>query len=180
MKVLLLFSAFTLILVSITAPVARADYERTKWGMPLKKVKSIYPGGYALHLQNGNIMYSVVKQVAGNLTGYLSFTISKDSGLESVLILFPEQGTEVNLKKGIYSQASLAEGRSVFQLLKTALILKYGQTDALSKADHLVWVPDNGDAIYLAIDANETDTSRATVAVHYSKVPTMKQISTGL
>jgi hypothetical protein len=54
---------FLLILLSI--PSARAGYDKTAWGMSLKKVSSIYPGGYKENQQAGGYIYSVVRAVGG-------------------------------------------------------------------------------------------------------------------
>lgn len=50
-----------------------AKYDKTEWGMTLKKVKSLYPGGSAQRQQNGHTIYSVVRPVGGLSTALVSF-----------------------------------------------------------------------------------------------------------
>jgi len=158
--------------------MAHAGYDKAAWGMTLKKVQTLYPGGHAQKNQNGNTTYNVVRPVAGFDTAFIMFSFAGKSGLKDVKIFFPKQGEPVDLKGGVFSLTSNADALQIFTTLRTALVLKYGKP-ASEKADQIGWSLANNDAVILSILADQSP-GHATAAISYEAIPTLDKLSNGL
>ena len=159
-------------------PNGQSGYEKTSWGMSIKKVQGLYPGGSVKNQQNGEATYAVVRPVSVFSTGLVLFEFTKD-GLERVQILFPKQGSKVNLKNLTYDEPSSADSKTIFDVLKNNLTLKYGAPDPLSQPDKVVWSQKN-DAVFLATTTSDDNPGHRTVGVSYSKIPTIKSATKGI
>lgn len=155
------------------ATVFPSGYEKARWGMSLDKIMTLYPGGAKLSLQNGEFTYGVVRPVAGLPTGYILFTFSNNRFSE-VVILFPNQGSEVDLSTGSFDPPSPIDSEQIYSMLRDRLSTKYGSPDSLSKQGTTVWLPGNGDIVTLSKLKNNT------VAVGYRKLSEQKDLLKGL
>lgn len=172
-------SSILFLLCSFFVLTLQAKYELTTWGMSFAKVKKLYTGGRILKQQNGETTYGVVRPVASLSTAYLLFKFPAKSGLSEVTILFPKQGTDVDLRTGLYEELTLDDGKAIFNTLKAALIFKYGKPDDLSKEDKFVWTSQDGDAVFLNLN-KRINTDHSTVGIIYQKIPSLESLSKGL
>ncbi|MGZ3653715.1 MAG: hypothetical protein ACXWSC_21540 [Bdellovibrionota bacterium] len=164
-RVILFASLFAFITAFGTAK-ARAGYDKTKWGMSLKKVKALYSGGTTHDQQNGKVNYYIVRAVAGIDAAFLNFFFSKKTGLESVFITFPQAGTKVDLKTGAFTLPTKEDGELSFKLLSESLREKYGQGTKLDN-EAFVWISSDGDSIVLR--KHQDDKVHTDVSLDYEK-----------
>jgi hypothetical protein len=177
--------AFILTFVSL---LAQAGYERTAWGMPYQEVKTLYPDGYFSKQENGNSNYMVIRPVAGFDTSYTAFTFDNRNKLTSVMIAFPEQGSHIDIKTGVFIEPTDSDGLEMFKLLKSRLELKYGKhTSKISDPMNISWMirdPKTGeytkDLVTLQGLPSKVNPGHRTVAVSYDKIPTIEQLNQGL
>ncbi|HVP66326.1 MAG TPA: hypothetical protein VMT17_03585 [Anaeromyxobacteraceae bacterium] len=139
-----------LLFASAAAP-ARAGYDKTEWGMTVAQVQQLYPGGVAIRQADGRTDYRVVRSVAGLSTALVSFDIgAPPEGLRRVSIIFPEQGTEVDLRQALFEPPSPSQVEAIRQTLRAALTSKYGAPSSSHEKDD-TWLTAAGDAIYLGV-----------------------------
>jgi len=143
--------ALAILLALGTATEARAGYDKTEWGMDVAEVQKLYPGGVVDRQPDGKTEYRVLREVAGIRTAMLRFDFGgPKNGLRKVTILFPEQGTEVDLRQALFEPPSPAQGEAVRLALRAALISKYGKPAATNGKDD-AWITASGDQIYLGL-----------------------------
>ncbi len=160
-----------------TSP-ANAHYDKTKWGMSLANVRALYPGGTVKRNQNRERSYAIVRPIANLMTALVIFNFDK-KGLKDVKILFPLQGTEIDLKNLTFTEPMKSESDEIFKIVSTQLTLKYGKPDPLSKEGQQVWTTKDDDIIFLSKNFGQNP-SHAVVGIKYEKTPGLKDISSGL
>jgi len=143
--------ALVAILAAGTAAKARAGYDKSEWGMTAAEVQKLYPGGILDRQPDGKTEYRVIRSVAGLSTAMIAFDFGgpKD-GLRKVSILFPEQGTEVDLRQALFEPPSPVQAQSVRLALRAALTEKYG-LPAMTHDKEDAWLTKTGDSIYLGL-----------------------------
>jgi hypothetical protein len=148
-------------------------YGKARWGMSFAQVMGLFPGGGRIPSQNGEVDYGVVRPVGIFPTGFLLFHF-KANKLNRVIVLFPDQGSSVNLKTGDYVRPSPAGSKQIQSSLFSLLSKKYGAPDPLSKEGATFWLPPNGDMIVL------TTMEDNTVGISYDKVSNGQEQLEGL
>jgi len=129
---------------------ARAGYDQTEWGMALAQVQKLYPGGF-VDRQPTRTEYRVIRAVGEMPTAMIAFDFSgPKGGLSKVSILFPEQGTDVDLRQALFEPPSPTQAETVRMSLRAALTAKYGKPVASKEKDD-AWVTPAGDGIYLGV-----------------------------
>ncbi len=129
---------------------ARAGYDKTDWGMNVAQVQKLYPGGF-VDQQASKTEYRVVRAVGEMPTAMISFEFSgPKGGLSKVSILFPEQGTDVDLRQALFEPPSPSQAESVRTSLRAALMAKYGKP-VVSKEKDDAWITPAGDGIQLGV-----------------------------
>ncbi len=176
MKRLIVLSIMIIFSLSFSRP-GWCGYDKTNWGMTLATVKKLYPGGVAKKLQTQETNYSVVRPVAGLSTGYIMFTFSSKLLLTGVIILFPVQGAEIDLEKGIFDVTVNSSAKSIFSNLNTALTIKYGKPEIEDDSKKAWNIKD--DVIVLNISPSE-DGVHSTTSILYQKIQKLKELSNGL
>lgn len=144
----------TFIILILSFNVSWAGYDITTWGMSLAKVKTLYPGGIVEKNQNGVVDYRVVKFIADVSTGLVTFSFPPKSGLKSVNILFPKEGTEINLKTGDLTQRSNDECTSQLKMMGDILTTKYGLPNGPQSPDNKeqkAWLTKTNDLVMLTV-----------------------------
>ncbi len=126
------------VVLLVAVPAAFAGYDKTTWGMPLRKVQALYPGGVAHLEQNGETTYGVVRPVGAIITAAIVFAFDHETGLKAVSIVFPVPGSEVNLEKGTYLKATREQNEQAANILRLQLREKYGEPTR-SDADAEDW-----------------------------------------
>jgi len=140
-----------LVAAAASAGPALAGYDKTEWGMSVEEVQKLYPGGFLDRQPDGKTEYRVLREVAGIRTALLKFDFGgPKNGLRRVSILFPEQGTEVDLHQALFEPPSPTQGESLRLTLRAALLTKYGKPAATNGKDD-AWVTASGDQIYLGL-----------------------------
>jgi len=176
------FSVSLVMLAFLSLGEALAGYDRTKWGMSIKQVKGIYPGGRIEKGQNGETTISMVRPVGNLMTGYVMFRFHPKRGLENVTILFPKQGSKVDLENGTYVEDDIDGCQRTMENLRISLTLKYGPPVTAERGgdpDSPVWLLDKNDGIWLIKPTPKSD--RCTVALTYDNTKTLfKQLQEGL
>ncbi|AZZ37252.1 hypothetical protein CIK05_10790 [Bdellovibrio sp. qaytius] len=169
--------AVTIVFLACICSISNAGYEKTSWGMSTKQIQSLYPGGNLSKGQNSEPSYDVIRTVAGLSTAYLTFSFNTKSELSSVQILFPKQGTKVDLKTSTFTQTSNDEAEEIFKTLYSALKIKYGKEEPELQKGTKFWIK-NKDLITLAFSSiNKT---YKTAAITYEKMPSLDGVTNGL
>lgn len=139
------------LLAAGAASTARGGYDKTEWGMTVLQVQQLYPGGVVDRQPDGRAEYRVVREVAGMSTAMITFSFGgPKGGLRRVSILFPEQGTEVDLRQALFEPPSPTQAEAVRLALRAALTAKYGKPVATHDKDD-VWITSSGDTILLGL-----------------------------
>jgi hypothetical protein len=163
--------ATVLLVLPLLATDAYAGYDKTEWGMALAQVSMLYPGGQAKNNQDGTTEYWVVKHVT-ELTAYVGFFFEAKKGLTYVTLLFPQPGTEIDIKNGLYTKMTSTSGDTAHKLLVSVLTAKYGAPVEDSKEEttsSTFWFSTSGDFIMLRRTAEKKP--RVNIGLSYSKVP---------
>jgi|ERR1700686_2004329 hypothetical protein len=113
--------------IALLPLASRAAYDQTTWGMPLAKVRKLYPGGHVATIPNGDVEYRVNKHVGGFENALVVFKFPSTRLLNEVLIGFPAGGTFADLKTGFYDIPSAKDGESKARTLREHLTEKYGE-----------------------------------------------------
>jgi len=143
--------ALAAVLVVGATASARASYDKTEWGMTVPQVQALYPGGVAIRQPDGRAEYRVVRAVAGFSTALVSFDFGvPPEGLKRVSIVFPEQGTDVDLRQALFEPPSPSQAETIRQTLRAALTSKYGKPAVTHEKDD-TWVTSAGETIYLGL-----------------------------
>ncbi|HTP50420.1 MAG TPA: hypothetical protein VMK42_06970 [Anaeromyxobacteraceae bacterium] len=139
------------LLLAGAATSAFAGYDKTTWGMSVGEVQALYPGGVLDRHADGRTEYRVLRPVAGLSTAMITFDFGgPKGGLKKVSIVFPEQGTDVDLRQALFEPPSPVQAESVRQTLRAALIAKYGPPAATQEKND-GWLMSNGDVIQLGL-----------------------------
>jgi hypothetical protein len=147
---------------------AYAGYDKTEWGMALAQVRTLYPGGEAKNNQDGTTEYWIVKHVT-DLTAYVGFFFEARKGLTYVTLLFPQPGTAIDVKHGLYTKMTRASADTAHKLLVSALTAKYGLPTEDTKegtTSSTFWFSMAGDVIMLRRTAE--DKPRVNIGLSYS------------
>jgi hypothetical protein len=152
-------------LAFVRSTALAGGYGKTNWGMRLKQVKTLYPGGLVENGDDGVVRYRVIAEVASFPGTLLQFEF-KAGTLKSVYAVFPKPGTVVTLEKDgspQYEMATVEEARDVYERIRSGLTLKYGVSRksivaetkdpiALLKQDFRVdvWIPSGSLCVRLA------------------------------
>ncbi len=155
--------ALSLALVAGTA--LAGGYGKTNWGMGLKQVKTLYPGGLVENGDDGVVRYRVIAEVASCPGALLQFEF-KAGTLKSVYAVFPKPGTVVTLEKDgrpEYQMPTVEEARDLYERIRTGLTVKYGASRKSSVAEAKdpvtllkqdfrvdVWIPNGSLCVRLA------------------------------
>lgn len=172
-------------LLAILATIAEAGYDTTSWGMPLAAIKAMYPGGVERPGKGGEIEYDVVKPVGLYSRALVSFSVDK-TGLELVLVAFPDQKSKVDikseryLKTGAYQEMTPKDCAVTFATLLEALQAKYGRPELLQPLKSAMWLTGAGDTVVLGSSPSTSSPGLCGVIVMYSKTPTAAQVTKGL
>lgn len=113
---------------------AHADYDKTKWGMDLDAVRSLYVGGQSYQTAVKTWAYLVPREVAGFKT-VTRFDFSEDKKLRGVGIMIPSQASSMELDDDIL-EYSPDESRGVFHTVSEGLTKKYRKP---IRSTALVW-----------------------------------------
>jgi hypothetical protein len=152
--------------------------------MSLKKVASLYPGGQKDKEQAGGYTYSVVREVGGLSTAYLMFRFDSGRKLNEVAILFPAQGTEVNLKTGDLTLPLEEDAGSMHDTLKRGLAAKYGDPLKLTcegcDPSGTTWLTKGGDLVILARSIGSDGYKMRKIGLSYRKMADVKVVPNGL
>ena len=157
-------------IICVLSCAVYANYDATKWGMALTEVQKAYPGGLAQDLQNGDTVYRVVRPIAGLPTGLLRFYFRPTMGLREVTIMFPRQGSEINLTTDTYFQATKQDAEAIRQVLRVGLNKRYGLPAISGPDGGESWLTPDQDMVSLSMFAK--DATFATVELDYRKLGT--------
>lgn len=168
----------SILLISNMGAVS-AGYENTQWGMSPKKISSLYPGGFSVKEGREVTSYRVIRSVANYSTAYLEFEFTKKTGLKSLAILFPQQGTKIDLKRGSFTEMTSENGLIVFNDVTKKLTWKYGKPFSANNGS-IGWNPEKDELIMLSILPSMVASGHSTVGIIYSKAPSVLDMTNGL
>ena len=156
-----------------------AGYDKTEWGMSIAKVKKLYPGGVLKKEQGGRFNYSIVRVVGTISNAYTAFSFSSDKKLDSVFILIPKTGTDVDLNSGHIEFGDIDQYKNNFKFLSDLMKEKYGEPSSVSKENMLVW--DTKDADFISLSLLNVNTKEPVhVGLYYKKLVPTKDLTKGL
>jgi hypothetical protein len=146
--------------------VLQGGYDKAKWGMTVREVKELYPGGLAQQSDNGGAVYKIRKSAAGVSEGIITFYFKPKIGLRSVVILFAAQGNQVDLKADNFVPPTNEQAMRIVSTLRQDLVMKHGKP-ALEKEGRANWIGSTGDWIMLH-ETREPDGLHTTVGLAYA------------
>jgi hypothetical protein len=119
--------------IALLPLASRAGYDLTTWGMPLAKVRKLYPGGYVATKPNGDVEYRLNKHVGEIENAFVFFRFSSKKLLNEVMIEFPKDGTYGNPKTGRFFLPAKEQSEDRATLLRDHLSAKYGKPASFTK-----------------------------------------------
>ncbi len=81
----LTMAAAAVLLMSL-ARDARADFERTSWGMSAAEIQKLYPGGSSHEYRGGETHYRVIQAAYGQPSALVTFCIRSETGLSRIAV----------------------------------------------------------------------------------------------
>lgn len=172
------FQAILVLALLLISTSSLAGYENTNWGMSLEKIKSLYPGGKDEKQQNGETIYPLIRPFSGYSTSIFLFKFDEKLELKTLYVLFPKQGTNVEMPDLKFDPMSDKDAKVLFQNLTNKLSIKYGKPDSLSKKYNKIWSKGE-DVITLTTIPGEKK-GQLTVGLTYQKLPSPAELTKDL